>query len=153
MVPIVTNGQQLGKKQKMKHYIGTDERDQDEDQTFEYSSSKNVPKRSFWKQLYIYIEVIMRLKELLLSKKLGTNLDKEKVVANSKIAAKTEDLIAETSSEKVEVKSECKIESTTQSKGGAVNSCNFEQEIKQRSTNQGHDINLEQFRNHKKEVL
>ena len=151
MVSVVTIGQQLGKKQNMKYCNESDERDEDE--ILEFSSSKMFHKRSFWKLLYIYIEVIVRFKESLLSKKLDTNLDKENVVANNKVAAKPNELIAETSSEKVETNPGCEIKSTSQSKGGTRSSCNLVQETKQRSTNQGHGINLEQFRKHKQEVL
>ena len=153
MVSIVTKGQQLGKKQKMKHFNESDEDGKDEDETSEFSSSKVFHKKSFWKLLYIYIEVIVRFKGILFSKKPNANFDKEKVVLNSQIAAKTKELIAETSSDEIEAKPVCEIESTTQSKGGAVSFCNFEHETKQRCTNQGHDINLEQFSNHKQEVL
>ena len=46
MVSIVTNGQQLGKNQKMKHCNESDETDEDdEDETFEFSSSKLFHKR------------------------------------------------------------------------------------------------------------
>ena len=129
MVSIVTNGQQLGKNQKMKHCNESDETDEDdEDETFEFSSSKLFHKRSFWKLLYIYIEAIVRFKETLFSKKLDANFDKDNEVANNKIAAKTKELIAETSSDENKAKPEFEVESATQSKGGAISSCNFEQE-------------------------
>ena len=154
MASIVKNAQQLAKKQITKHCNESDEREEnDEDEISELSSSKVFNRRSFWKLLHIYIEVIMRFKDVLFSKKLDTNLDKEKAAANNKIAVNAEELIEKTSSEEVEAKPVCEKDSTIQSKGGGVSSCNFEQEIKQLSTNQGHDIDLEQFCKPKQEVL